>query len=426
MAISPTPRSQSRSPSPTVAALVLVSLLAWLGACAGGSAATKQADRPAPNPQALMLPEPTGDFQIGSTSLHLVDKARTDAGEPRELMIQLWYPARPAADDEWVPYAPSGEQDAMQQFYSLPEGAFDTPTHARVDAPAHDAQHHPVVFFYHGLCASRTDSTIVAEELASHGYVVVTLASTGESAAVQFPDGRVVTPSDPAACQAGGDPFSEAGQQALNELLETRVGDVRFVADQLEQIQAGKNPDIDGKKLPTKLHKAMELSKLGIYGHSFGGGTAAAVLAEDERFVAGMNLDGFVIGPVATAGIDKPFLTVGSSYHDPVFDPSWATFLPKLAEWHRWYQVKTAGHYRFIDLGGSAQRWKLADTIKAQDPATWDSTFGDLDDATSQEINRYVVRGFFDKELLGEDTLNIEDPNARFPELVDRTADIPK
>lgn len=124
---------------------------------------------------------------------------------------------------------------------------------------------------------------------------------------------------------------------------------------------------------------------MGIYGHSFGGATAAAVLVEDWRFAAGVNLDGFIIGPTATQGLSKPFLTVGSSYHDPIQDPSWASFLPALTKWWRWFQVDDAGHYRFIDLGGSVNALGL-DAMRELDPVLWEQIFGDVPDEQSQQI----------------------------------------
>ncbi|HYN92321.1 MAG TPA: hydrolase, partial [Pilimelia sp.] len=46
----------------------------------------------------LVLPTPTGRRDIGTVSLHLVDRSRPDPWLParpaREIMVQLWYPAR--------------------------------------------------------------------------------------------------------------------------------------------------------------------------------------------------------------------------------------------------------------------------------------------------------------------------------------------
>ncbi|MET3804605.1 dienelactone hydrolase [Nakamurella sp. UYEF19] len=359
--------------------------------------------------------------------VHLRDTERADPLDPkggkRQLMVQLWYPTD-ATTGPLAPYAPAGEAAALQKFYPVPAGAFTAKTNSHLGAPL-AGRDHPVVFFHHGLCGSRTDSTIVAEDLASRGYVVVALGNTGESAGVEFPDGAVVGPTDPAYCQAGSDPFSAKGAKVLEKLLAVRVADVRFVADQLAVIRSGKDPDVEGAPLPKGLGLGMDLTAMGIYGHSFGGGTAAAVAATDRRFVAGIDLDGFAIGPTATQGVGKPFLVVGVQRHDTTLDPSWKTFLPALAAekaWHRWYSLQDSGHYRFIDLGGSIRRWGLDKTLEKQDPTTWAEVFGNIDDATSQRINRTLVGGFFDQFLRGTPSAVLTDPTS-LPDVRDRRSD---
>lgn len=120
----------------------------------------------APTATSLDLPAPTGASPTGTTLLHLRDNARVDALDPRsgkrELMVQVWYPAE-KSDRPLAPYAPAGEA-ALQKFYPVAAGAFSVLTHSRTDAPASSGKR-PVVFFHHGLCGSRTDSTIVAEQL---------------------------------------------------------------------------------------------------------------------------------------------------------------------------------------------------------------------------------------------------------------------
>jgi hypothetical protein len=41
---------------------------------------------------------------------------------------------------------------------------------------------HKVVFFHHGLCASRTDTTAINEQLASRGEQAESMQSRGRSA----------------------------------------------------------------------------------------------------------------------------------------------------------------------------------------------------------------------------------------------------
>jgi predicted dienelactone hydrolase len=165
----------------------------------------------------------------------------------------------------------------------------------------------------------------------------------------------------------------------------------------------------------------MDTRRVGIFGHSFGGATAAAVMHSDRRFVAGVNLDGLLVGPVATAGLDRPFLLLGSSYHGPDQDPSWATFLPALRGWHRWFRLADAGHYRFIDLGGSVAKWGLEEDIWPTDPETWRLVFGDIDDRLSQEMVVRLTASFFERFLHHEPAPILDRPADYYPEIEDRT-----
>jgi predicted dienelactone hydrolase len=396
-----------------------VSLLSVMFVAGSATAATVPTD----NPAAITLARPTGPLPTGTVRLHLVDRTRPDPLDPdsgpREVMVQLWYPALPAPGRPLAPYAPPGEAAGLQRTYPVPAGAFTATTHSRLGAPVFPGRH-KVVFFHHGLCASRTDTTAINEQLASLGFIVAALANTHESPAVEFPGGRVETTTDPTFCLAGGDPFSEANQAILQRLLAVRVADTRWVLDQLDRVNRGAR--LAG--LPHGIAGSMDTARVGMFGHSFGGATTAAVMSQDPRFVAGVNLDGFIIGPVATTGLDRPFLVLGSSYHAPGQDPSWSTFLPALSGWHRWYRVNDAGHYRFIDLGGSVRKWGLEEQIKPTDPETWRLVFGDIDDRTSQRIVIDLTAAFFRRFLHHRPAPILEHPTRRYPQVEDMTGTI--
>lgn len=387
------------------------------------AAAARPAASDAPTAAAITLAAPTGPFPTGTVRIHLRDHHRTDPlapdVRPREVMAQLWYPSRHGADRDLAPYAPPGEAAAFQAFHELPAGAFTATTHSRLRAPVRPGRH-PVVFFHHGLCAARTDSTQINEQLASLGFIVVALGNTHESAAVEFPDGRVATTSDPTFCHAV-DPSNPVHDATLRRLLDVRVADTRFVLDQLERVDRGANPDASRAPLPRGLAGALDTTRVGMFGHSFGGATAAAVLAADARFVAGVNLDGFIIGPVAGQGLTKPFLMLGSWYHDPVMDPTWAEFLPRLSGWHRWFRINEAGHYRFIDFGGSVRRWGIEDRLKPDHLPVWQANFGDIDDQLSQEIMIRLTTAFFRHHLRGAPAPILNEPGRFYPLVEDMT-----
>jgi predicted dienelactone hydrolase len=61
------------------------------------------------------------------------------------------------------------------------------------------------------------------------------------------------------------------------------------------------------------LRGALRLSRVGRFGHSLGGATAAQAMFEDRRIDAGINLDGTPSGPVVNAGLDRPFMLVDAA-----------------------------------------------------------------------------------------------------------------
>jgi predicted dienelactone hydrolase len=60
--------------------------------------------------------------------------------------------------------------------------------------------------------------------------------------------------------------------------VAVRVTDTRFVLDQLATVNASGNPDAEHRPLPAGLRGALRLSRVGMFGHSLGGATAAQAL----------------------------------------------------------------------------------------------------------------------------------------------------
>jgi dienelactone hydrolase len=352
-------------------------------------------------PTTLYLPTPHGPFPVGTKIVHMVDRDRVDplvpGREPRELMVQLWYPAVPIG--RTAPYMPPLEAQALEHDHSLPTGSISTAmTDSRVDAPALPGRR-PVILFYPGLCGDRTDTTFIDQELASAGFVVVAMASTHESAEVEFPGHRLVT-SAPNICQAGEDPFSPANQKILQRLQALHVADVRFVLRELGRMRDG---------------PGMDLNRVGMFGHSTGGSTTAEAMHEIGRIKAGIDLDGLILGPVEKTGLHKPFLMFGSDYHNVSMpDPSWQEFLPKLSGWHQWLRLKQAGHYRFTDLAGSSRRWDLKQKL---DPQTWTLDFGNIGDRRAMTVVGTYVTAFFELFLGHRSEPILNHPSSRFPEV---------
>ena len=159
------------------------------------------AGAPARQGRALCLPEPTGPGPAGITSLWLTDTSRPDpwaAGAvARELMVSVWYPAAPS-DGRPAPYMTPAESELQltsRGITGVPPDALSTvETNAVSDAtPAGHERSLPLVVLSPGFTSSRSTLTALAEDLASHGYVVAGIDHTYESHATAFPDGRVTT-----------------------------------------------------------------------------------------------------------------------------------------------------------------------------------------------------------------------------------------
>ena len=147
------------------------------------------------------LPRRPVPYPAGITSLWLRDTARPDpwvAGvSARELMVSLWYPAVPS-DGRRAQYMTPAESELQltsRGITGVPPDALSTVrTNAAVDAtPAGRQGSLPLVVLSPGFTSPRSTLTALAEDLASHGYVVAGIDHTYESFATAFPDGRVTT-----------------------------------------------------------------------------------------------------------------------------------------------------------------------------------------------------------------------------------------
>ncbi len=77
--------------------------------------------------------------------------------------------------------------------------------------------------------------TILAEDLASHGYVVVSFDAPYRSSLVVFPDGRIVEHAP----QNDPDVFSGPELETVaSRLAQSGSADMSFVLDQLERLNA--------------------------------------------------------------------------------------------------------------------------------------------------------------------------------------------
>lgn len=323
----------------------------------------------AAEPVALTLPGPTGPYPVGTRELHLVDRDRTDpwTGLPRELMVSLWYPA--ARNGPKARQFPPAVAAFYDQNAGVPPGTADfagTVTHSRTGATPLPGRR-PVVVYSPGGGHSRFLGTTLVEDLASRGYVVVGIDHTPASP-VQFPD-RVELP------QRGVD---------AAQVLRERVRDTGFVLDELTAF------------------KWLDLTRLGMFGHSMGGFTTAEAMLTDERIDAGANLDGSMdprYGQAATLGVTRPFLLMGGGLssgvpHNHAHSDDWAAFWSASTGWRRDLYLPAAEHLSFSD----------AQVLLPQLDGDFTGAIGTIDPRRSLAAQRGYLAAYFDLHLRGRPT----------------------
>lgn len=231
--------------------------------------------------------------------------------------------------------------------------------------------------FSHGAHDHRSDTTVVVQELASHGYVVVTVDHTYDAFS-EFPDGRLTFPFQ--------------GSTDLGAL--DFATDIRFVLDCIEDLAAGHNPDAEQRPLPTGLHDALDPQRIGMFGWSKGATATALVMSEDQRIRAGLSLDG-PMQPTVTTDLDRPFMLMTAAYPRAT-QPSVAEFWSHLRGWRLNIQADGAVHPSYTDDQVLIPQLAPALGMSQADLQGW---IGTLDPDRAVRIQQAYPLVFFDLHL---------------------------
>ncbi|UQU62381.1 acetylhydrolase [Couchioplanes caeruleus] len=343
--------------------------------------------RPASARVRLTLPAPTGPHRIGTVPLHLVDGPRR-----RELMAGVWYPAagRPLRHPV-VPWMTPASLRAL-----LGDNGFDPDAAAGPRTAGHEGaavlRGHgrlPVILFSHGAGGHRSETTIVVQELASHGYVVVTVDHTGD-AYTEFPGGRLSVPDD----DASFTPWDSAA-------------DMVFALDRLEDLAAGRRP------LPSGLAAALDLDRVGMFGWSKGATSTALVMNEDRRVRAGLSFDGPMQSQPPVSGLRRPFMLMTAEFSRAA-EPSVEEFWSQLRGWRLNVQADGALHGAYCDHQWLIPQLAEITGMSDEDLAGW---IGTLDPGRAVRIQQAYPLAFFDLHLRHRRQRLLEGPSPAFPEV---------
>lgn len=364
------------------------------------------------------LPSPSGPFAVGRTLLAWnvspSHSAIRGAERPSTLLAWIWYPAdSPTQPQAMAKYLPDSWRSAVERHAGfllskvLTRDLSLVRTHSFLDAELSSRERsYPVVLLRAGLAARTAAYTSLAEDLASHGYVVVGFDVPYRTMVVVLPDGTVVerTPENDADHYTG----REQAQVAMR-LVTAWSADLSSAVDQLERLNASD---------PTRrLQGRLDLQRIGIVGHSLGGATALQFCHDDARCKAGIDLDGAPMGNLVSEGVRQPFMfLLGDHTGEPDAPEIQARIraiydrLP--ADQRLLLTIRGANHFGFSDDGAflkSPLAMKLLRVTKIVR----------LDGRRQMAITTHYIDAFFDVYLKGAPNSQLTGGQL-FPEVVGR------
>jgi dienelactone hydrolase len=255
----------------------LLGLLSTAGAVVAVSAVSQGA---------FSLPKPSGAFAVG---MRTVQVAHESPDPPGEFPVTVWYPATPSGDR--APYGLAGEsiKNVLLRHVLHTQAA-------RNAALAGGDRHFPVLVYVASWNGSRTENTALAEDLASHGFIVIALDDISRDVPTMP---AVVGPLDISSDRA----FLATLSLASRKLAHGS----RRVSTVLNRAFAVNGP------FGEALRKRMDPLRVGAIGYSFGGAVAFESAQHDRRIGCVVNLDGWLFRDPQVAPVRRvPYLSVGT------------------------------------------------------------------------------------------------------------------
>lgn len=208
------------------------------------------------------LPPPHGPHPVGRTTFDW-----TDFGGPE---VVGWYPAEKPAKDSVADYMPGlfaedmlrGHGPFSQRLGVVKDRAYSGGTLRTIRPPL------PTVYLSPDWDEQPTDYAVLAEELASRGYVVV-----------------------------GTSPRDSAGPTGRGARIAARAAEIRSFSERIDRLS----------KAGVGLWARLNTGAVALIGHGIGGAASVRACAEDARCAAVVDLDG---EPGAGVALAKPVLFI--------------------------------------------------------------------------------------------------------------------
>lgn len=377
----------------------------------------------------VLLPAPSGPFEVDLGIMELIDYSRMQpfapSVQPRKLVVSAFYPVNSARGTEPAEYMPP--ETALYEDNALsssglpsPNGTFEklalqlAGKNSRV-YPGHGEPAFPVVLFSPAQGTTRLFYSAIAQTVASYGYIVVTIDTPYDEDIVEYPDGSEALQNNTIVQAAtGSNPGGENAAISIIDLaVEVRAQDASFVLDQLT------NKSVVSQLIPGST-KELNVSKVGMFGHSLGGAATAAAMLNDTRIAGGLNMDGALWGPVVQQGLDRPFMFMAHTGHLRSNDSSpddplntWFDIWPKLRAFKLDIVLADSLHYTFSDFPIVFETLGIVPSNATAQALL----VTNLDGRRALKIVTTYATAFLDFVLQGKNSTLLEKPSPEFPEV---------
>lgn len=291
--------------------------------------------------QRTFLPKPTGSYFVGTQNLFFTDSSRKEKltlkwGDRRFMQVKIWYPADEKGAVENL-YLKDYSGKVLWENYRIfndDRGFFDTlktySTFSYENIPvSNKKEKFPIIFFSPGYYFGLDDYyTALMENLASHGYIVVSITHPYDQVITNTPEGNIIKIKKYRITKAylqwkkvefmhKKNPDT-TNQKQLNRILKAYlrgmkifdksvriwVKDVQFMMDTLQQL--------NDHAVSNRWYGKIDFSKVATLGQSVGGAVAGQLCYVDSRIKAGANLDCFQFGDLYRNEMKKPFMLLES------------------------------------------------------------------------------------------------------------------
>ncbi|SHL19940.1 Platelet-activating factor acetylhydrolase, isoform II [Anaerocolumna jejuensis DSM 15929] len=274
------------------------------------------------------IPKPTGEYQVGIYKMDMVDNNRKNTYDipsgNRKLAMWFFYPAV-AEPGEKMHY---GIKEDLKKL-NIPWSNNFIECYENI-APARGS--FSAIIYSHGYGSNLYINTAFCADMASHGFIVVSISHPYEADTVYYQDGSVINFHKPFAKIVDNLSIVEGiryiglfldfissykvlamRQQRIfkNHIREAKdhiatwAQDNSFVLDKL--IELNQESDF-------LLNKRFDFTKgVGLAGHSFGGCAAVDSCYNDKRFCCVLNFDGQVFGACSLQDIERPYMRIGQA-----------------------------------------------------------------------------------------------------------------